>query len=523
MCLYVHTGGRGIQKDLKQAAEKKFSDYQVEFVDLQRRPLCKKVKRLSSNEKKKDKELSDLAEIIEENLNIFENRLNVTAVQPSYKITDYNETATPCVTVFMLGKGRLPLEEDNFSAIKKLSDCPFDVIEGYYLPSSSFQSSASPLHGGVSIGVDKLAGSGTLGGFLIDDHGKVYLLSCKHVLHPEGVSEVSDVIVQPANDDFEEKVRVLQKQIEEKDKEIKNMQEKLTFMDDDDEKKRGRQCFIKRRLEDSEELERQLNYLNTRKPREVGKYLHGLQRNERVNIDNTDKDIFVDSGIAELEKNEKIQMELEKENEEKGKGCPVYGFNHKNYTTANGEPLILPTGEIVSWTKFREERRNEEPRFIKCGRTTGITVNGQIETQNFYLRVGEPKTFQDYPFQAYCETCSHPPNESVERTSHKKQNCSKCSNEIEKGNTYSSIWARNCLTLRQPNEAFAKEGDSGAIVFDSQGRAWSVLFGIFDTQDDWISLTAPLDVTIQALEKKLGDKLHLWQVEKTDYFTKNTI
>ena len=535
MCLYVHTGGRGIQKDLKQAAEKIFSDYQVEFVDLQRRPLCKKVKRLSSNEKKKDKELSDLAEIIEENLNIFENRLNVTAVQPSYKITDYNETATPCVTVFMLGKGRLPLEEDDFSAIKKLSDCPFDVIEGYYLPSSSFQSSVSPLHGGVSIGVDKLPGSGTLGGFLIDDHGKVYLLSCKHVLHPEGVSEISNVILQPAMDDFKKKIEEGENEINEKCKEKKKMENKIEEMKgklacvDDDEKNRRERSItncsklFKTLSEDQEERKRQLEYLKTREPREVGKYLHGLQKNERVNIDNTDKDIFVDAGIAELEENEKIQMELEKDNEEKGKGCPVYGFNHKNYTTANGEPLILPTGEIVSWTKFREERRNEEPRFIKCGRTTGITVNGQIETQNFYLRVGEPKTFQDYPLKAYCETCSPPPNESVERTSHKKQNCSKCSNEIEKGNTYSSIWARNCLTLRQPNEAFAKEGDSGAIVFDSQGRAWSVLFGIFDTQDDWISLTAPLDVTIQALEKKLGEKLHLWQVEKTDYFTKNTI
>ena len=512
MCLYVHTGGQGIQNDLKKHAEKIFSDYQVEFVDLQRQPLCKNVKRLSSNEKKNDKELSDLAELIEENLNIFENRLNVTAVQPSYKITDNEESATPCVTVFMLGKGRIPLGENDFSYREKLSNYPFDVIEGYYRPSSSFESSASPLHGGVGIGVKKLPGVGTLGGFLKDDDGKCYLLSCEHVLHPEGVFGISDVIVQPAEHDFKKKINEDENKIKDKRGEITKMETKLACMQDDGEQNRYK-GFIKTRSEDLEELERQLNYLKIRKPREVGKYLHGLQRNERP--DNTDKYIFVDACIAELEKNEIIQMELEKDVEE-GNSCPVYGFSYKNYTTGseNEEPLVPPTGEIVRWTEFCKESK-KELRFIKCGRSTGVTVNGQIETHNFFLNRKISQAVTDYPFKEYCENCSPPPdNNIVETSSLEKQKCDKCSNQIEKGNT-SVLWARNCLTLRQAPKSFAEEGDSGSIVFDNQGRAWSVLFGTFNTQDKLISLTAPLDVTIQALQKKLKKKLRLWQVFKT--------
>ena len=134
-------------------------------------------------------------------------------MQPSYKIAISKETRTSCVTVFVLGKGRIPLGESSFSEVEELkisNSYPFDVVEGYFLPTSFYASSASTLHGGVGMGVRNQPDAGTLGGFLTDEDGKCYILSCEHVLRPQaGGIEVSDLIVQPAEVDFEiEKNRI---------------------------------------------------------------------------------------------------------------------------------------------------------------------------------------------------------------------------------------------------------------------------------------------------------------------------
>ena len=195
MCLYVHTDDKEILEDVKEAAERKFSGYKIECVDLQRRPLSKIVTRLPSSKRQNGKELSDLSGKIEENLNVFKNRLNVTAVCASYKVVDAIERDIPCVTVFVLGKGRIPaeetdikkLEEDN---IRLFGNAEFDVVEGYYQPAygptpRSEMAYAFPLRGGVGIGVNGAPGAGTLGGFLEDEEGKEwYILSNEHVLNP---------------------------------------------------------------------------------------------------------------------------------------------------------------------------------------------------------------------------------------------------------------------------------------------------------------------------------------------------
>ena len=155
MCLYVHTGGKEIKEDFRENAKKMLAGYNVKFVNLERRPLSANVVPLPSSEKTKARELSDLAEIIEKNLDIFETRLNVTAVQASYKIANAEETNKLCVTVFVLGKGKIPVGESDFSEVKQLNGYPFDIVEGYYIPACSpYRSSAFPLHLGVGIGVE---------------------------------------------------------------------------------------------------------------------------------------------------------------------------------------------------------------------------------------------------------------------------------------------------------------------------------------------------------------------------------
>ena len=64
--------------------------------------------RLPREQKNKGKELSELAREIEKNLPIFENRQNVTAVKPAYKVVDFVEKNEVCVRIYVLGKGTFP-------------------------------------------------------------------------------------------------------------------------------------------------------------------------------------------------------------------------------------------------------------------------------------------------------------------------------------------------------------------------------------------------------------------------------
>ena len=190
--LYVDNDDKGTPDDVKNAADETFSDYDIEWEDLQRRRPSKLVTELPSSEKqKKAKELSDLSRKIEENLHVFENRLNITAVGASYKVTDFKEENTPCVTVFVLGKYSIPAGETDIEEIRKkypdlFGEIKFDVVEGYFKPAKGDPLNAShafPLRGGVGIGVQGVAGAGTLGGFLEDEEGKCYILSNEHVLN----------------------------------------------------------------------------------------------------------------------------------------------------------------------------------------------------------------------------------------------------------------------------------------------------------------------------------------------------
>ena len=118
---HVDNDAGNISKEFEQAANEMFVDYKTKFVNLQRRPLSKLVTQLPASEKEKRKELQKLTKSIEKHLHVFNNRLNVTAVQASYKIEKLTQLAIPCVTVYVLGKGRIPLGETDIKKIDKLA------------------------------------------------------------------------------------------------------------------------------------------------------------------------------------------------------------------------------------------------------------------------------------------------------------------------------------------------------------------------------------------------------------------
>ena len=178
MCVYVHTDYQGIPKEVKKNAEEMFDGYKIEYVDLQRRPLSVIVLRHPSSKKQKQEKLSDLTRKIEENLHVFEDRLNVTAVQATYKVAKCIEEDIPCVTVFVVGKGRIPAWETEIMQIKEDHDVFHDYRPIYSPSPSEVRAYAEVLHGGVGIGVRNVNAAGTLGAFVEDEQGECYSILC---------------------------------------------------------------------------------------------------------------------------------------------------------------------------------------------------------------------------------------------------------------------------------------------------------------------------------------------------------
>ena len=116
---------------------------------------------------------------------MFEDWLNVTALQASFKVVNSIEQEIPSVRVFVLEKGCIPVGETEFPKTVEEIGYELDVAEGHFQPAVGATSTRpkSPLRGGAQISVRKKYYAGTLGGFLKDDEEKHYIISCKHILY----------------------------------------------------------------------------------------------------------------------------------------------------------------------------------------------------------------------------------------------------------------------------------------------------------------------------------------------------
>ena len=196
MCLYVNSGGKEIPNDFKDAAYETFANYEVIFDDFYKRSRCKPVTPNSLSKNEREKKLSEVNEATERILHLFEDRLNVTALQASFKVVNSIEQEIPCVKVFVLKKGSIPVGETEFPRTVEEVGYELDVAEGYFQPALGATSTRcmSPLFGGAQISVREKYYAGTLGGFLKDDEGKHYIISCQHILYDPRESS----IVHPA-------------------------------------------------------------------------------------------------------------------------------------------------------------------------------------------------------------------------------------------------------------------------------------------------------------------------------------
>ena len=527
MCLYVSTNGNGIPTNVQSFAQKMFVNYRIEFVDLHKRPLSKIFTPLPSSEKRREKELSDLSRKVEENLHLFDKRLNVTAVKASYKVTNSVELDIPCVAVFVLGKTKVPAGETDIKKIKDdnhaFDGVEFDVLEGYYQPAiQAFRASyVDPLRAGFGIGVDRVRHTGTLGGFMEDENGKHYILSNKHVLCPPDARN-NDVIVQPSELDYELMCGEAEEclKIVLKSKEIPGS-EGLSFIQEDKDKiNETRSPAQLEKIEKRVREARQgLEKVKSEKPRAIAKYVHGLQGNVMIELGDKKIQLFVDAAIAELEETEENELKL------MHKMCEnLYGFVKEQNST-------MPNGEIITWEAFVDQLRRKEVSFSKFGRTTGFTDEGRIDdpVEKLFVKILVPEStvpendpiipeFSHIPHR-FCKDCkfSEDCRKEVVNYDHKSKldKCTKCQILLKDDDEVRTIWAHNNFVIRKSGNVFCNLGDSGALVFDQQGNAWGLVHGIFEiiSRDFIFCLASPLCLTLKALEQASGKKeLKLWRV-----------
>ena len=579
MCLYMHTAGRGITDKLRKEAEEMFSDYNYDFVDLEIEPLGEYFTPRDRNDQLKSEKMAKLAQIIEKNLPLFENRLNVTAVYPSYKISEGQETDDLCITVSILGKGLIPVGENEF--LETLDIYPLDIVEGYFWPTQGkFLSKATPLHLGVGIGVRGQPGAGTLGAILTDgDH--LYALSCQHVLSKknekrakeqptreqpveersaeeppdeERSAETNFVIGKERLEYYISKRKEHLKQVKEKisgdltELEIGNITEKIRRLEcevrapEQDEilieqpaaedftfeKNKLEKNITKKRNELKEpenmhsvqnewkkdEIEGKIQEINTdikaleaklknlthfALPRCIATYSCGLRQNYYHKISR--RTFFVDAAIAKIGDDESNDILLLK-----SKRGSVYGFDKQKQIDENGTIVPFPQIEIEA----------ENAKFWKDGRTTSHTEGGRLRCEHFYANLeGYNKNtcfgeFTNIKFKTYCEACAPEIECDLFETSLLEGlECAKCKENIPNESKKSELWAYNCFLVVRKRKPFSKEGDSGAVIFDEEGRAWGIIVGSFNRLHIRYTVAIPIDVAFEALGQKLGKELKL--------------
>ena len=482
MCVYVDNDGNGIPQDIQDAAEEMFADYVIDWIDLQQRPPCKIVSELPSSKKQKGKELSDLSRTIDKNLHVFDNLLNVKAVCASYKITNFKQEDIPCVTVFVLEKGRVPAGETNIKKMKELNGYPFDVVEGYYRPAiepspdyikpSPETYYAFPVRGGVGIGVRGVCGVGTLGGFLEDDQGVCYILSCEHVLNPPEVKNNPNEKENPNNSSIlgglsedEEGTssncsnqRMLQ-DVEMNNKIIEHPAE-LDYCKKLDGAKEGvksnedRKFRMEKLCKEKEEMgecdyppfktlnnnyeqnlvvaKEHLKKIENSKPREIGRYFGGWKGNFAVTVSVDDNSygcsVYVDAAIAKLDNQHELLIKTDKLTESETSYCPVYGFKKTDD--------FCPSGDLDNFlNEFYEHDSGR--RFAKIGRTSGYTDKGFIDPafQNIFVKTPAKRlssASSSVSFR-YCKNCMmsfEPGNCETDKDSKSSTNCAACDEKI---------------------------------------------------------------------------------------------
>ena len=374
--LYVFCDKNGIPEELKKAAQEFFGETGV---DLRWTNLYNHASNIPNIVSKDFKQLevsqaNVISKIISKNLPVFSKHRNITAIQPSLKITNSKQTNYPCIRVYVLGKGCIPVGESEIP--NAIENYPIDIADGFWLETSDtpmplrVHKQEKYLRLGASIGVRGTKSAGTLGAILKDD-SRFYLLSCDHVInhewereiiHPGGSHYLTslryhlidyqnwiDRIIKPENhlkhDNLlpESIFTLLQNQVD-------------SFYNASGVQRHPKLVECKRKLDE----------LFSKKPRTVAHYIGGIRKDTMLSDGSI---VYIDAAIAELTDKE---VEALKEN------CLVEIIDTTNY----------PDGNVTM-----DFSQSNEKEWCKSGSATGCTfLKSPFYFEKVFLRcVGDER------------------------------------------------------------------------------------------------------------------------------------
>lgn len=568
VCLYVCSGKSGLLEDLKEAAEKVFAHKQVDVrcLDLYNKgSRVLKVRNLEYPSGKpgrlEEDQVDKISDIISKNLHVFSNHRNVTAVQPSLKVTESKQTTESCITVYVLGKGHIPIGESEIP--QSVGGYRVDVVDGFWHRThgkpwepNDAQKSFTHLRLGASIGVEGEKASGTVGAIVKDENnsGKFYLLTCKHVVN----GGEQPKIIHPSWNDYLNvalwnlccymqwlKTVAPGPRAGEIDKCLKDFNDSKTRWLDDPETLRSKFNEVK-------EIEGQhidLIKNDSTNPDEIGftdenfKYKQSFRFyfSDDVRVREKRVQTLCNSKLPELEKYKHNFVHcLENPPRDvatfvKGIKSNVEFHGKKYYVDAAVAELSRVevdalrdrgTIELVG-TKYSPNGNctttddiKKAQELYKSGRTTGFTGTTEL------LRKWDdaPVYVRDY---LSCRGSDDGLFDSLNldrvklsRVNEPEEAFSQPCERSERDGLYypDEEWHYNCLCIPSERYPFADYGDSGAVIFEKcDGSSvepkclsgFGVLFGVLNTSYKSFALASPLEVVLKKLSKEVSVKCSL--------------
>ena len=476
--LYVFCGKNGIPKELKADAQEFFRETGVELRWTNLYSYASNIPNIVSVDFKQ-LELSkanDVGKIINKNLPVFSKHRNITAIQPSLKVTNSKQTNDPCIRVYVLGKGCVPFGESEIP--NSVEDCLVDIVDGFWLETLdtpnllTLYEREEYLRLGASIGNRGTNAAGTLGAILKDDLDRFYLLSCDHVIRHEREVE----IIHPGWDHYTTScshhlncyhswmVRSVQQKIDSHRqlKTSENASIQLRTQIDS-----ACNALFGHMHPNSNKHVDKLNELLTKPPRTVAHYVGGIREDITFQIG---PDNYIDVAIAKLTEEEEKALK---------KNRFVEIIHTPNY----------PNGNVT-----RDESKNNKREWCKSGSSTGYTSL----TCNF--------SFEDV---------------SLRIPEHERQSSSARNLVFPEGD---NVWLRNCILFLNNENLFSSFGDSGAVIFEKSGKepqampGFGIVIAALFSKDRCVgTIAVPLGVALDELSRRLDSSLTLVSSFKTPF------
>ena len=517
--LFVLSGKSGIPETLKAAAQNCFRkmDVKLEWLDLYRdadeilkiRPLEYS---FGMQQALNDSQVNEINKIISESLHVLVRHRNITAVQPSLKITNSKQTGTPCITLYVLCKGVIPDGEGPFPL--KLGSYEVDVVDGIWFRTDDVwepnkgQEQSKVLCLGASIGVQGEDTAGTLGAIVKDDE-TFYVLSCNHVMKHGTKSE----IIHPALNDHlnylnyhlqqyglwikkiikKESCHILRNQLSfGRIAELEELSNKFQELKKIKETEQHEARVTKEILETVEQCEKDFEKGLT-PPRVIAKFSVGISRNVTWN---DDQQYYIDAALAVLTPKEVESLRRSKIAKMIGTG------DH-------------PSGECGSIREVMGElcKSGRSTEFTKssCHTSTSMFLNSsayEVNAKNRNL-VNVLKRVR------LCPSCKDRSRIGEELDSTAPP-CDSC--KIDTATLCDSLWLRNCLCIDRRSDlddvkAFSTKGDSGAVLFERNEvgdlQAFGIIFGEHRTSYKRFALATPMQIALESLSKEISEDTNL--------------